>query len=719
MRITQYFFKTAKEAPREAVTPGSRWLYRGGFIRQVSPGQYALLPLGMRVQKKIIQLVEKEFEAVGAQRIDIPVLQAREIGNARKDYTLNEASESLVAEFFGSLKLSYKDLPLKVFFFQPVFRDVAQSKLGLLELREFSMLVACGFTSTEESLSEIFASYSMAFMNIFHKLGLNVSPLDIPGIMGKDAFSRKFIFFPPEVTENLARFWNEGEEMQEMEIVDTSLDLPLFRQIQRIYQNQPEKTIKNMLFEVDNRENICLVLRGDYSIDFIKLRKLLQFQEIRPLSSGEIRELGSCPGFVSSLGLNPKVKVLIDETVKYNKNYWDGSNREWIFRKNVNFGRDLGGENVVDIHEHKAFAVGDEEIMICDRCGHKALLDFAEFLREPVNMEEEIKPLRMIDQPEWVETMDDNLEYYRKPKTHFIKNVVYKDQKGRLIIAVVRGDLEANPVKIARLLECGELVLADNWDLARMGTKAGWVHSWGHDAGRDDIIYVADEVLRLSRNLIGGHKEETRDSINVNYGRDFICKYEGDIVFAYEGAKCKHCQDGYLRQKKGLEVAHSLVHTQSFTSSRGAYFVDRDGREKPLLMGVFKMGLSRLMASAVEIGHDERGIIWPTAIAPFLISLVSIGKSEIVKKVSEQLYEILSRRGWETLWDDRDDASPGAKLTDTDLIGSSIRIIVSERTLGKGCVETKLRTQDKGEYISANEESFSGLIEKISKLASI
>ena len=233
----------------------------------------------------------------------------------------------------------------------------------------------------------------------------------------------------------------------------------------------------------------------------------------------------------------------------YNKNYWDGGNKELTFRKNVNFERDFGPRETVDLREDKVSGSGSDKLIICDHYGYIAGLEEAEFERESINLDQEMKEFIMIDQPEWVCTMDDMIRYYKEPRSHFIKNVVYKDPAGRLVIAVVRGDLEASPEKIANILDCGALQLAEEEDFERLQIQAGWVHSWGHDQGHPGVIYIGDESLRVSRNLIGGYKEATRDAFHVNYGRDFVCALEGDIVKVRTGAKCRRCRRGLLKRE--------------------------------------------------------------------------------------------------------------------------------------------------------------------------
>ena len=722
MRISESFFKTEKNAPRDALAESYRLLYRSGLIRQVSPGRYAILPLGIKVQNKVMKIIQEELQAIGAHHFELPWLQPYEIWAAinqnkthsslpliaedsfGQKFVLNEASESLAANLFGSLRPSYRDLPFHVYQFLPRLRDMAGSREGLFQAREYLANEFYCFEKDEQSLDKACGEFSLAYEQIFRRAGLEAITVIQKGSAHGEALSLRFLLLTPEMLEKLDIYWDEEEAIEKMEDVDCSLDYKLYRKILRFYSQHPEKTLKNMIYKIDEKDHICITIRGDYKIDFKKVKKLLNCALIRPVTAEEIIRLGSSPGFISSIGLDKKVKVLVDESVKHHKNYWDGGNKERAFKKNVNFDRDFEVKETVDVREDKIYAAGSDQIVICDSCDYRANLAEAEFVREEVNMGEEMKEFMMINQPEWVCTMDDNLEHYKKPKSHFVKNVVYKDKTGRLIIAVVRGDLDANPAKISKILDCGDLELAEDEDFDRINTLAGWVHSWGHDEGRKDVVYIGDEALKVSRNLIGGYKEKDRDAFNVNYGRDFSCTYEGDIVSAYIGAKCKRCENGHLRERRGIELGHIFKHRHSYSAAPKPNFIDRDGKEKAMWIGTGQIDLGRLLAGVVEIRHDQRGIIWPKSLAPYLISLVTIGQSQKVREESEKVYEILKKQGWEALWDNRENASPGEKLVDADLIGSPIRVLISERTLKKSCLEIRLRSGGEAEYVELRED---------------
>ncbi|MEA3357574.1 MAG: aminoacyl--tRNA ligase-related protein [Patescibacteria group bacterium] len=711
MRYSNYFLKTQRSAPASAVAQSHKLLYRAGFIKQVAAGRYALLPIGFRTNQKIMDIIADEMQRIGALRMELPIMQPIEVWRITnrdeafgdlmivaddhygRTFVMNATGEALMTEVVGSTRPSYKDLPINVYQFLPKFRDELRPRGGLIRVREFLMKDGYNFERTEKDFMKTYQDYWNAYDKIFTKLGLETIVVEADsGALGGD-YSHEFMVITPENVQNLDIYLDKDENLLPIEDVDASKDQKLFKKILKIYARTSEKTLKNMIYYVDDKEYVCITIRGDYRIDFTKLRRLLNYKQIRPGTKDEISELGSYIGYVSAIGLNPKVRVLVDETVKFNKNYWDGAHKEKLFRKNVNLERDFEHRETVDIHEDKVFSAGGDKIVMCDRCDYKANVEKAEFVREEVNMDQELKEFKIVDQPEWVCTMDENVEHYKKPKSHFLKNVVYKDKNGRLIIAVVRGDIEANDIKISNLLKCGPLELADDEDLASIGTKRGWVHSWGHDKDNKNVIYVGDIALEKSHNLIGGEKEKTTDSFNVNYGRDFKCSKLGDIASAYDGAKCKHCKDGYLKEKKGVEVGHIFKYDHYYSIPHKATFVDKDGKEKHMWMGAYGIGVGRAMASVVEMHHDAQGIIWPKSVAPFLIHIVSIGNSDNVMSQSRKVYKKFVDQEWEVLWDDRADSSAGVKLTDADLIGVPIRVVVSEKTLKDQRVEVKLRSE--------------------------
>lgn len=334
--------------------------------------------------------------------------------------------------------------------------------------------------------------------------------------------------------------------------------------------------------------------------------------------------------------------------------------------------------------------------------------DVASFVLDAVNPDEPLKDFEIIDQPEWVQTMEHNLKHYGKDKRYFLKNVVYRTSQGDIVIATIRGDLDVNKTKLEQLLNLvGQLEDATEEDLGAIGTKTGYVHSWGHEfvkprkaKGQDrdcKVIYVADNSLMSVRNFTGGQKEATTDSINVNYGRDFKHEIEGDIAMAQPGFEAPNGH-GKLIEKRGIEVGNIFQLGLHYSSlMKDATFIDSKGQAQPYYMGCYGIGLGRTMAAIIEKHHDDRGMVWPEVIAPFQVHLVSLPGGE---EKAAKLYQQLLDQGIEVLWDERD-LRAGEKFADADLIGIPVRLVVSAKS-GE-MVEWKRRAEKESELISVKD----------------
>jgi prolyl-tRNA synthetase len=353
----------------------------------------------------------------------------------------------------------------------------------------------------------------------------------------------------------------------------------------------------------------------------------------------------------------------------------------------------IGGEYC---HEYVVESeVGESRFLVAEDGEYCAHEDVAKFKREEVDMGMAMEKLEVIAQPEWVKTMDDNVRHYKVSRAKFLKNVVYKNRtSGQLVIAVIRGDLDVNKAKLERAVNVvGQLEEASDEDLAKIGTKPGYVHSWGHLG----VKYVGDESITVTRNMIGGQKTENSDTKNVNYGRDFTCDVVADIALAQAGCLT---EDGRqkLVAKKGIEVGNIFQLGYHYTQlMQGAEYTDKDGSKKPYYMGCYGIGLGRTMAAIVEMFHDEQGIKWPEEIAPFRVHLVDIGKDQGTSHKAQEVYEKLTEIGVEVVWDDTQ-RSAGEKFADADLIGCPIRLVVSGKTGDQ--VEWKKRSEREGELIS-------------------
>ncbi len=366
----------------------------------------------------------------------------------------------------------------------------------------------------------------------------------------------------------------------------------------------------------------------------------------------------------------------------------------------------IGGEYCHEFQiEHP---MGEGRFFVSGDGSYVAHEDVAQFKLEPVNPDEAEKESAIIDQPEWVQTMDDNEKHYGKDARYFLKNVVYKNREGDIIIATIRGDLEVNKTKLEQVLGLvGQLEEASEKDLEAIGTKPGYVHAWGHEFIKPikcknekrncKVIYVADLSLKTVKNFIGGQKEATTDSINVNYGRDFKHEIEADVAMAQAGFLAPDGKSKLI-EKRGIEVGNIFQLGYHYSKKmENATFIDKDGKAKPYYMGCYGIGLGRTMAAIVEKHHDKRGIIWPETVAPFKVHLVALSGGE---DTAEKIYQELKKADTEVLYDDRNE-SAGVKLADADLIGCPIRLVTSKRN-GKQ-VEFKKRTEKEGMLMEIEE----------------
>ena len=213
-------------------------------------------------------------------------------------------------------------------------------------------------------------------------------------------------------------------------------------------------------------------------------------------------------------------------------------------------------------------------------------------------------------------------------------------------------------------------------------------------------------LVEASSGTIGG-KLSHEFQVEAEVGEDRIlicskCGYGANIEKIGEIKKCPACR-GILEKKNSIEVGHIFYLGTKYSKAMSADFKDRDGKEKPILMGCYGIGLPRLMATIVEIHHDEKGMIWPKEVAPFQLHLIRIENSRPVKLAAEKLYNDLTKENIEVLYDDRLDKSAGEKFADCDLIGIPMRLVISERTLKQNCAELKNRGAKKTKLIKINE----------------
>ncbi len=340
--------------------------------------------------------------------------------------------------------------------------------------------------------------------------------------------------------------------------------------------------------------------------------------------------------------------------------------------------------------------MGEDTFIRCSRCDYTANTERATFVKKEAPRGEE-REIEEVATPGCT-TIKAVADYVGVGINQTLKAVFYATG-GQIVFTVLRGDLEVNETKLFNALGGPpDLHVATAEELA----EAGIVVGYASPIGLLGIKVVADDSVKLGSNFVAGANKEGYHLKNVNYPRDFEVEVLTDIALAQDGDECPHC-GGELRASKGIEVGHLFILGTKYSEGVGATFLDKDGVSKPIVMGSYGIGTGRLMATVIEQHHDEKGIIWPVSIAPYHIHLIALGVNEPqVIEQAEELYDDLQARGYEVLYDDRDE-SAGIKFNDADLMGVPLRLTVSTQTLRQKGVEAKLRWEEDCKIVGFDE----------------
>ncbi|MFZ6028997.1 MAG: proline--tRNA ligase [Chloroflexota bacterium] len=394
---------------------------------------------------------------------------------------------------------------------------------------------------------------------------------------------------------------------------------------------------------------------------------------------------------------------------------WDGLDQQYTAHYEAYFRifRRCGLENVIAVksdtgmmggqvaHEYMYLTpIGEDTLLLCDACGYSANRQVARFRKEPAAPEAALA-LEKIATPE-TKTIADlaallHIPAARTAKAVFLIATLAEGEKSReqFVFAVMRGDMDVNETKLANALKAQALRPATEAEIRAIGAAPGYASPIGI-ARQAACVTVVDDLIPSSPNLVAGANEEGYHLRNVNYGRDYTADLVTDIAAASAGHACPDC-GAALREVRGVEVGNIFKLGTKYTEALGATFLDKNGVEKPVIMGSYGIGTGRLLACVAEEHHDAYGLIWPVSIAPYHVHLVELqGKGmengNQAAGTAAALYRALWEAGIETLWDDRPE-SPGVKFNDADLIGLPLRVTVSERALQQGGVEFKQRRQ--------------------------
>jgi prolyl-tRNA synthetase len=359
---------------------------------------------------------------------------------------------------------------------------------------------------------------------------------------------------------------------------------------------------------------------------------------------------------------------------------------------------DTGAIGGSQSHEFQVLAdSGEDAIVSCNTCDYAANIEKAEVkAAHPAGRDiaEEPPKLEKVSTP-GKKSIGEVAEFLKMPADKFIKTLVYKTNSGELIAALVRGDHEINELKLRTVLGSQEIGLADE---AVVTSAAGVIPGFLGPIGLK-LRMIADLSVQGLRAAATGANETDAHFIYVDQERDFTPSAFADLRLAVSGDPCPRCEHGRLETHRGIEVGQVFYLGTKYSEAMGATYLDAEGRERPIEMGCYGIGVSRLVAAAIEQNHDANGIIWPFALAPFQVLLLPINyKDKAIREAADQFYGDLQQRGVDVLLDDRDER-PGVKFKDADLVGIPLRVTIGTKGLEKGCIELRARREGKTEEI--------------------
>ncbi|MFB3059803.1 MAG: proline--tRNA ligase [Candidatus Binatia bacterium] len=548
MRWSITFIPTLKEDPTDAEVVSHKLLVRAGMIRQVSRGIYDYLPLGLRVIRKVENIVREEMNRAGAQELLLPFTSPAELWQEsgrwevygkellrlkdrhERDFCLAPTHEEIITDLIRRVVRSYRDLPFNLYQIHTKFRDEVRPRYGLMRGREFIMKDAYSFHTDIEDSRREYENMFEAYKRIFTRCGLRFRPVE----------------------------------------ADTG------------------------------------AIGGTLSHEF---------------------------------------QVLADS--------------------------------------------GEDALVSCNSCDYAANIQKAEcrpVKQTAAKKKQSPPPLKKVSTP-GKKSVADVADFLSLPKHLFIKTLVYKVDQKDLVAVLLRGDHEMNELKLQTFLDCKEVSLADE-DAVQSTTHVapGFLGPIGLK-----LRVIADHAVEGIEGAVTGANESDFHFTGVDQKRDFTVSAFTDLRMAVPGDPCPRCEGGRLEGYRGIEVGQIFYLGTKYSKAMGATFLDAEGQEHPVEMGCYGIGITRLMAAAVEQNHDENGIIWSFPLAPFQVLLLPINyKEKAVREVTDDLYQKLSQNGLEILLDDRDER-PGVKFKDADLIGVPIRVTVGAKGLQKGNVEVRKR----------------------------
>ncbi len=358
-------------------------------------------------------------------------------------------------------------------------------------------------------------------------------------------------------------------------------------------------------------------------------------------------------------------------------------------------------------HEFEVLAdSGEADIVYCENCDFAANIEAVDPLTVKCDFHND-KEKELVETP-GQHTIEMVCDFLHAPVAQSVKAVVY-NVDGLVVLAMVRGDHEVNETKIQHIYNAINVDMASDEDLKKVGLTAGYISPIGLKRTKDFDILVDPTVMEMQDACCGAN-EKDKHYIHVNPARDFTDVRVETIRQIQEGDVCPHC-GGKIVRCRGIEVGQVFKLGTKYSEALHATFLDNQGKSHPFVMGCYGIGVTRTVAASIEQNHDDDGIIWPVAIAPYEAVIVPANnKSEEVMAAAGKLYEDMEDSRDEVVLDDRNERA-GIKFKDADLIGYPVRVTIGKKWQQSGCVEIKIRRS--GEVVEVPLEEAKAKVQEI------
>jgi len=363
---------------------------------------------------------------------------------------------------------------------------------------------------------------------------------------------------------------------------------------------------------------------------------------------------------------------------------------------------DTGAIGGAASHEFHVLAdSGEDDIAFSDSSDYAANVELAEALAPSVERPAPGAAMEKVDTPN-AKTIEELVAQFDLPMDKTVKTLVVKGaEEGQLVALLVRGDHELNDIKAEKLdIVAAPMEFASEEEIRQaIGAGPGSLGPVGLP-----IPIVIDRSVAVMSDFCAGANEDGKHYFNINWERDVALPQVADLRNVVEGDPSPDGK-GTLTIKRGIEVGHIFQLGTKYSEALGAKVLDENGKSVVMPMGCYGIGVTRVVAAAIEQNHDDRGIIWPAAIAPFQVALVpvNIKKSPRERELAEKLYAELTDAGIEVLFDDREKERLGVKLADSELLGIPHRVVIAERGMDNGVLEYKGRGDAENTEVAMDE----------------